>query len=102
METSKSRKFYNRFMTQSGSSLIRDKMKEQRLVETVEDFKLRIAASTHARPDEIPSPRRPRSGQSAGAQTNLSTVHAFESGTTESRRSNFHRPFSFNTGLFSL
>jgi hypothetical protein len=33
-------------------------MKAQRRVETVEDFKLRIAAIIRAEPDEIPPPRR--------------------------------------------
>jgi hypothetical protein len=34
-------------------------MKEQTRVESVEDFKLRIAAIIGAQPDEIPSPPRP-------------------------------------------
>ncbi len=34
-------------------------MKEQCRVETVEEFKLRIAAIIRAKPEEIPSPRRP-------------------------------------------
>jgi hypothetical protein len=33
-------------------------MKEQRPVETVEDFKLRIAAIISGNPDQIPAPRR--------------------------------------------
>ena len=33
-------------------------MKQERPVETVEDFKLRIAAILHAKPEQIPSPPR--------------------------------------------
>jgi len=33
-------------------------MKEQRPVETVEDFKLRIAAIISGNPEEVPAPRR--------------------------------------------
>jgi hypothetical protein len=34
-------------------------MKEERRVETVEEFKLRIAAMVRAKPQEIPAPARP-------------------------------------------
>jgi hypothetical protein len=35
-------------------------MSEQRRVETVEEFKLRIAAIIRAKPEQIPAPDRPR------------------------------------------
>ena len=36
-------------------------MNEQRPVETIEDFKLRIAAIIRAKPEQIPTPKRPHS-----------------------------------------
>jgi hypothetical protein len=33
-------------------------MKEQRRVETVDEFKLRIAAILRAKPEQVPDPRR--------------------------------------------
>jgi hypothetical protein len=35
-------------------------MKQQRPVETVEEFKLRIAAIIRAKPEQIPTPQRSR------------------------------------------
>jgi len=35
-----------------------EQMNERRRVETVEEFKLRIAAIIRAKPEEIPAPRR--------------------------------------------
>jgi hypothetical protein len=44
-------------------------MKEQSRVETLEDFKLRIAAIIRAQPNEIPSPRRPHARLAGNKKT---------------------------------
>jgi len=50
----------NRFPTRGLVNSFREAVKEQRPVETVEDFKLRIAAIIRAKPEDIPAPPRPR------------------------------------------